>query len=101
MRTDLKVPFSEKDEVKNLGARWDSIKKTWYIENVSFLPNFTKWLPLPPSSEPSDAFKSDAWKKSGDSGRTMVGNNQSPRQSACDCTLLWECEYCRNRQRLG
>lgn len=38
MRTDLKVPFSEKDEVKNLGARWDSIKKTWYIENGSSLP---------------------------------------------------------------
>jgi hypothetical protein len=101
MRTDLKVPFSEKDEAKNLGARWDGIRKTWYIENSSFLPNFAKWLPLPPSSEASDAFKSKTLEKVGDSGPVMVGNTHSPRLNACDCTLMWECEHCRNRQRLG
>lgn len=101
MRTDLKVPFSEKEEAKSLGARWDAIRKTWFIENGSFMPNFTKWLPLPPASEPSAAFRNDAWNKSGDSGHSIVSNIHSPRPDVCDCTLMWECEQCRNRQRLG
>lgn len=80
MRTDLKVPFSEKEEAKNLGARWDSIKKIWYVENTSYLPNFTKWLPLPRSLEPSDAFRTDAW----NSGHAEVSNTHKTRLNACD-----------------
>lgn len=29
-RVNIAVPFSEKDEAKALGARWDSAEKTWY-----------------------------------------------------------------------
>ena len=29
----LEVPFSKKDIVKNLGAKWDPQKKKWYIYN--------------------------------------------------------------------
>lgn len=27
----LNVPYSEKDEAKGLGAKWDSNKKKWYV----------------------------------------------------------------------
>jgi hypothetical protein len=101
MRADLNVPFADKDEVKNLGARWDSNKKSWYVENHSPLSDFAKWLPLPASSKPSDAFRCDAQKRDVDSGHAMVGNTNNQRPNACDCTLMWECEQCRNRQRLG
>lgn len=30
LRIDLKVPFAEKDEAKQLGARWDGERKVWY-----------------------------------------------------------------------
>lgn len=30
-RVDLDVPFSDKDQVKRLGARWDSTWKVWYV----------------------------------------------------------------------
>lgn len=44
-RVDLKVPFSEKDQVKSLGARWDGERKIWYVpEGVDSRP-FAKWLP--------------------------------------------------------
>lgn len=33
----LKVPYDNKDEAKNLGARWDSDKKQWYV--LSTNPN--------------------------------------------------------------
>jgi hypothetical protein len=45
MRTNLKVPFSEKDLVKKLGGKWDSVKRTWYVENVDNLELFMPWLP--------------------------------------------------------
>ncbi|WP_253279491.1 DUF5710 domain-containing protein [Pseudomonas brassicacearum] len=45
-RIDLKVPFSEKDEAKSLGARWDPSLKTWYIpEGVDISP-LAQWLPV-------------------------------------------------------
>jgi len=45
MITFLKVPYSEKDEAKKLGARWNPEKKSWYVENVNNLLLFKRWLP--------------------------------------------------------
>lgn len=45
MRTNLKVPFAEKDAAKALGARWDPAKKVWYIVDVEVLTPFQKWIP--------------------------------------------------------
>ncbi|MBF8224531.1 DUF5710 domain-containing protein [Halomonas sp. 328] len=44
-RTDLKVPFSEKDEAKRLGARWDPENKVWYVPEGKDPSGFMKWLP--------------------------------------------------------
>jgi hypothetical protein len=44
-RIDLQVPFSEKDEAKRLGARWDIDKKVWYIPDGTDAMLFQKWLP--------------------------------------------------------
>ena len=100
MRTDLKVPFAEKDEAHKLGARWDSKKKTWYVENHPPLPDFARWLPLPPSPTSSDALRSEVRMKVGGSGHKIVGSPHATRQIACDCSLMWECEPCRSRQSL-
>lgn len=45
MRINLTTPFADKDQVKALGARWDSQKKTWYITHVEDLTPFARWLP--------------------------------------------------------
>ena len=50
-RTDLQVPFSEKDEAKSLGARWDASNKTWYVPENIDLSKFQKWMP--PAFEPN------------------------------------------------
>jgi len=42
------VPFSEKDEVKRLGGRWDHEKKVWYVPEVLPVSAFTRWLPPKP-----------------------------------------------------
>jgi hypothetical protein len=45
MRINLVTPFAEKDAAKALGARWDSAKKTWYVQDVADLTPFQRWIP--------------------------------------------------------
>jgi hypothetical protein len=45
MRINLVTPFSEKDAVKALGARWDAAKKLWYVVDVTDLTPFMRWIP--------------------------------------------------------
>ena len=47
-RTDLNVPFSEKDEAKHLGACWDPKSKVWFAPEGADLSAFHKWLPESP-----------------------------------------------------
>ena len=50
MRTYLSVPFSDKDEARRQGARWDPTMKKWYVEGRS-LCQFARWLG--PEDKPS------------------------------------------------
>ncbi len=43
-KTYLNVPFSQKDEAKNLGARWDPEKKKWYVPSGKDIQIFSAWL---------------------------------------------------------
>ena len=45
MRIDLRCPFQDKDQAKQLGARWDPKLRLWYVENASDLTPFARWLP--------------------------------------------------------
>jgi len=42
---ELRVPFTQKDEARRLGARWDG--KTWYIPAGVDRTAFEQWLPTP------------------------------------------------------
>jgi len=60
LRINLNVPYAEKDLAKQRGAKWDSARKTWYVENnlneEHNLRMFLQWAPerlkLPTKSEP-------------------------------------------------
>lgn len=45
VRIDIDVPFASKDQVKRLGARWDSVRRTWYIDSSYRLNLFARWIP--------------------------------------------------------
>ena len=50
-RTYLNVPFAEKDQAKQLGARWEPQPTCkWYVPPGLALARFARWLPLGPSS---------------------------------------------------
>lgn len=40
----LNCPFSEKETVKSMGARWDPKEKKWYITNAQDIDLFEKWI---------------------------------------------------------
>jgi antirestriction protein ArdC/phage/plasmid primase-like uncharacterized protein len=42
-RTYLAVPYDERDEAKALGARWDAVKKAWYIGPGVDPAKIAKW----------------------------------------------------------
>lgn len=46
MRTDLNVPYAEKDKAKRLGARWDIARRVWFVVDVENLEPFLRWIPL-------------------------------------------------------
>ena len=41
----LSVPFSEKDEAKALGARWDPDLRKWFVPKGSDTKPFARWIP--------------------------------------------------------
>jgi antirestriction protein ArdC/phage/plasmid primase-like uncharacterized protein/head-tail adaptor len=48
-RIYLNVPFNQKDEAKELGAKWNTQKKSWYIvEGKSDKELFAKWIDKAP-----------------------------------------------------
>jgi DNA-binding transcriptional MerR regulator len=44
-RVNLSVPYEENEEVKQLGAKWDGEKKTWYVPAGIDPGAFSRWLP--------------------------------------------------------
>lgn len=51
-RTDLRVPFHEKDHASALGARWDPKQRTWFVPAGVDPAAFSRWLPGMPAREP-------------------------------------------------
>ena len=43
-RVYINVPYSEKDEAKALGAKWDKQEKSWFVESGIDQTPFQKWL---------------------------------------------------------
>jgi hypothetical protein len=42
-RTYLAVPYAERHEAKTLGARWDAVKKAWYVGPEADREKIAKW----------------------------------------------------------
>jgi hypothetical protein len=39
----LNVPFTQKDEAKALGARWDAVEKKWFVPADKDIALFARW----------------------------------------------------------
>jgi Domain of unknown function (DUF5710) len=57
-RTDLRVPYAQKEEAKAFGARWDQGNQTWYAPPNTDLESLKRWLPEGVWDEPKKPPKS-------------------------------------------
>jgi len=48
LRVDLAVPYRERREARNLGARWDAISRVWFVPEQRDPTAFARWLPASP-----------------------------------------------------
>lgn len=44
MKIYLNIPYSEKDEARRLGAKWDIAVKKWYVMDLPNLEPFLQWM---------------------------------------------------------
>lgn len=61
MRINLDVPYEQRDLARRRGAFWDRGRKTWFIENVSDIGPFLRWIPrhlTKPHGSPQEAIAS-------------------------------------------
>lgn len=49
MPTYLTTAFRDRDAVKGLGARWDPLRKRWFVPDGRDLAPFARWLPATPT----------------------------------------------------
>lgn len=90
MRINLKVPFSQKDAAKELGARWDATRKIWYVVDPECLEVFSDWMP---QAEAAPAPHGAAGAQS--TARAGVVTGPATIVPLCHCNVLpWEhCEH--------
>jgi hypothetical protein len=97
MRTNLQVPFSEKDDAKKLGARWDAARKVWYVENKNDMTPFARWLPAGSATTGAGAAsaKQSSAKPNQTAGIKTVGSRYVKHPRVCDCPPWEVCDLCR------
>jgi hypothetical protein len=95
MRINLVTPFAERDAVKAFGARWDGVKKLWYITDVDDLTPFMRWIPnLEVVGEPSGGAIKPATKAPANSSPGVI-TKSTVVVKHCGCKVLpWvDCEH--------
>ena len=98
MRTNLKVPFAEKDEAKKLGAKWDAARKIWYVDSKVDMAPFSRWSPTPHEGSGGDdlAPKTTSAAKQRATGKVIVGSEYVEQARVCAC-LPWDvCDKCES-----
>ena len=109
MRFNLKVPYAEKDQAKQLGARWDAARKVWYVDGRDDLKPFARWSPSEHTAQADDAASAGAGNRqpakseksasatqaASAAGQVRVGSRYVAHPRVCDCAPWEECERCR------
>jgi len=92
MRINLVTPFAEKEAAKALGARWDGVKKVWYIVDVEDLTPFMRWIPnLEAAQSSGDAWPVVATKTGVSKTKPPVLAPSTRQVPHCGCAVLpWD-----------
>ena len=90
-KTYIHVPYTQKDEVKKLGAKWDRDQKSWFIEPGSDKQLFQKWLNLQENKNSQAVL--DGEKRRGErepESRVYINVPYSQKDEAKDLGAKWD-----------
>lgn len=85
-RIYINVPFPEKDEAKDLGARWDRSKKSWYVPIGVDRSKFEKW----DKPEQSEKLENTQTEAEVESKRTYLAVPYEERNAAKAAGARWD-----------
>ncbi|WP_058364817.1 zincin-like metallopeptidase domain-containing protein [Xanthomonas translucens] len=96
-RQYISVPFKEKDEAKQLGARWDRKEQSWYVPSGVDAAPFAKWAQgaataaaeARPTQQAPEA-QGDGQKKAAQQARQYLAVPYEQRNAAKAAGALWD-----------
>jgi hypothetical protein len=97
----LNSEYSEKDEIKALGARWDNERKKWFVPPGRRLAAFSKWIPVVTDSQSSTESEEEQTSQSSGHerhraglGALQVDSTRYVQPSEADRSKDYECIEC-------
>jgi hypothetical protein len=84
--TFLNVPYAEKDQARELGARWNPTRKRWYVPDGVALEPFARWLDKDGGSVSGSAGAGSTGSSSKDAraAKPMIGSRYVELDHACN-----------------
>ncbi len=82
-RTYIAVPYKERNEAKELGAKWDREKQSWYVPGNSNISDFKQW---PWLAEPAADKQTEQSKEE----RTYIAVPYKERTAAKELGAKWD-----------
>jgi hypothetical protein len=83
MRTDLDVPYAEKDAARSAGAKWDSASKCWFVPDGVDPAPFAKWF----------AFETPQPEIALHNGSDLTGYRAPRYAIVSGFTACWKCKH--------
>ncbi len=59
MRINLNVPYTDKEEAKSIGCRWDAVNHTWFVMAREDITGLTKWFKTDNDKQSIDYIETD------------------------------------------
>jgi hypothetical protein len=89
----LKVPYAEKDQARELGARWNPTRKRWYVPNGVASEAFARWLDKDAAeSGAAESGPAASGSKDARAAKPMIGSRYVEIDHACN--PFEACERC-------
>jgi hypothetical protein len=89
--TFLNVPYAEKDQARELGARWNPTRKRWYVPDGVALEPFARWLDKDKGGDGASA-SAGAGSKDARAAKPVTGSRYVEMDHACN--PFEPCERC-------
>lgn len=80
----IQVPFAEKDEAKQLGAKWDRQQQSWYVPKGQNVEPFSRWASVESGTQNANQPKRDA------NDRVYLAVPYTERQEAKKLGAQWD-----------